>query len=192
VIQVHYDGARVRLSRQGDLELANAGATIIQRAPHAFQTNGRDTKTIACSYRIGQHRNVVFETGAYDRGATLVIDPVLSFSTYLGGSGFDAIYAMTADSSGNLYVTGETASLTLSGSSTSRASRDVFVAKLDSSGQNVLYTVYVGGAGNDSGRAIAVDSSGNAYVTGVTGSLTFPRRLERLALTTRALKTRLC
>ncbi len=101
--------------------------------------------------------------------------PALNFSTYLGGGSFDAVYAMTTDASGNLYITGETSSGSITDSSVpSRSNRDVFVAKMNSAGSQILYAVYFGGSGNDSGRGIAADASGNVYVTGVTASSDFP------------------
>lgn len=92
--------------------------------------------------------------------------------TTLGGLGFDAAYAMAVDSSGNIYIAGDTDSLSLSGSGR-RSSRDGFVAKLDSTGSQLLYLTYFGGSGNESTRALAVDASGNAYVAGYTYSIDF-------------------
>ena len=101
--------------------------------------------------------------------------PALNFDTYLGGGSFNAIYAMATDASGNVYVTGETSSGSLTTASVpARSSRDVFVAKMNSAGTQLLYVVYVGGSSDDSGRGIAVDASGNVYVTGMTASSDFP------------------
>ena len=128
-----------------------------------------------CSYHL-EHGNVTLRLGRYDPRRTLTIDPVLNFSTYLGGPGFDAINALTVDSTENIYVTGETSSTSLlpGGTQSLRASRDVWVAKLNSAGTQLLYLVYIGGSGNDSGQGIAVDASRNAYVTGMTNSTDFP------------------
>src|SRR5262249_5109415 len=121
---------------------------------------------------------VGFQVGAYDRSRPLVIDPVIVFSTYLGGSGADTAYAVAVDSSGNSYLTGNTASTnfpTSSGSyqTTLSGSSDAFVTELDVTGA-LVYSTYLGGSGADTGYGIAVDSSGNAYVTGQTSSSNFP------------------
>jgi len=102
----------------------------------------------------------------------------LNYSTYIGGSNGDRGYDIAVDSSGNVYVTGYTASsnfLTQNPYQGSNAGgSDVFVAKLSSIGNTLVYSTYLGGSGNDYGWGISVDSSGNAYVTGYTGSSNFP------------------
>jgi beta-propeller repeat-containing protein len=181
-IRVRYDGGNVALEPNGDLRISAAGANINQRRPQAFQSEAgqarqageASTHAIACDYHLS-NREVSLHPRRYDRNLPLVIDPVLIFSTYVGGLSYDAIYAMTIDSSGNLYVTGETASANLwSNASPNRSSRDVFVVKLNASATQVFYTVYLGGSGADSGRGIAVDTSGNVYITGATNSVDFP------------------
>ncbi len=113
-----------------------------------------------------------------------MIDPVLIFSTYLGGSGFDAIYAATTDAAANLYFSGVTSSGSLRNPSIPvRSSNDAFVAKLNSAGSQILYLVYLGGSGNDAANGIAVDPSGNVYVTGVTASSDFPVTTGALSTT---------
>ncbi|MGB6943685.1 MAG: SBBP repeat-containing protein [Bryobacteraceae bacterium] len=183
-IRIRYGGLRPNLAPGGNLEVNEGGLQMIQRRPKAFERRGNDAVAISSEYRItGQ--DVSIELSAYDRTAAIIIDPVLVFSTYLGGSGFDAIYAATADGSGNLYVSGKTSSGSLSNSSIPlRSSSDAFVAKLNSSGTEVLYLVYLGGGGNDWANGIAIDASGNAYLTGVTESSDFP--VTRGALSTTA------
>ena len=132
---------------------------------------------------------VGFQVARYDTTRPLVIDPVLSYSTYLGGSGNDIGHAIAVDSAGNAYVTGETTSTNFPGASASPiqpsllGSGDVFVTKLNAAGNALVYSTYLGGSGGDTGYAIAVDSTGNAYVTGETdsptvagpGNIPFPR-----------------
>ncbi len=104
----------------------------------------------------------------------------LLYSTYLGGSGGDLGWGIAVDTSGNAYVTGQTQSSTdfptTAGAfqTTYGGREDVFVTKLNSAGTNLLYSTYLGGSDFDYGNGIAVDSSGNAYVTGVTYSDDFP------------------
>ncbi|HYL36121.1 MAG TPA: SBBP repeat-containing protein, partial [Bryobacteraceae bacterium] len=174
-IRIRYEGARVSLARSGDLEIDAPGVRIVQQRPRAFQSDGDRERPVACRYIVASSQEVTLDMGAYDASAALTIDPTLTFSTYIGGSGFDTIYAVATDSSGNLYVAGETASGSLwNNSLPARSSRDAFIAKLNSTATQVLYTVYLGGSGNDSARGIATDTSGGVYVVGVTGSANFP------------------
>src|SRR5262249_24407349 len=115
----------------------------------------------------------------YDTSRPLVIDPVLTYSTYLGGSGYDGGQGIAVDASGNAYVIGNTSSTNFptTGSpaqSGYRGGYDVFVAKLNTAGTALPYATYLGGSAGESGNAIAVDGLGNAYVTGYTSSTNFP------------------
>jgi len=119
---------------------------------------------------------------SYDVSQPLVIDPILFYSTYLGGSGLDLVHGgnIAVDSSGNAYVTGLTESPnfpTTSGSFQSAfgpGSRDVFITKLNPTGSGLVYSTFVGGSNEAAGSALALDSAGNAYVTGYTNSPNFP------------------
>lgn len=172
-IRIRHAGASVKLTRQGDLEIRAGTEIIRQKRPRAFQ--GAGGRELACFYHRERSGVITLNVPARDARDSLLIDPELNFSTYLGGPSFDAANAAATDSAGNLYLTGETSSGTMLGSALpNRASRDVWVAKLNSSGTQVLYLTYAGGSGNDSGKGIAVDASGNAYVTGYTASTDFP------------------
>ncbi|MFO0853128.1 MAG: SBBP repeat-containing protein [Planctomycetia bacterium] len=104
----------------------------------------------------------------------------LSYSTYLGGSSYDAGSGIAVDSAGNAYVTGDTGSSDFPTANamygTNTGNMDAFVTKIDASGTSLSYSTYLGGSLQDYGRAIAVDSAGNAYVTGYTLSLDFPTK----------------
>ncbi|MEE9584721.1 MAG: SBBP repeat-containing protein, partial [Candidatus Brocadiales bacterium] len=122
-----------------------------------------------------------FEVASYDPDYPLIIDPGLEYSTFLGGSGEDRGYGIAVDSSGNVYVTGFTVSReypTTSGAyDTSISGYDAFVTKINpaaSGDASLSYSTFLGGSGRDYGQAIALDSSGNAYVTGYTESTNFP------------------
>jgi len=169
-IRIRYHGAAVRLSREGDLVLQLGSGRMRQRRAIAFQ----GSRIVPCSYDL-RLNEVTLRLGRYDLRHSLTIDPALTFSTYLGGASFDTISAMAADSAGNIYVTGETDSGSIpGGSEPTRSSFDAWVAKLNSAGSQLLYLVFLGGSQNDSGTGIAVDASGNAYVTGITASMDFP------------------
>jgi hypothetical protein len=173
-IRIRYCGAAVRLNEEGDLVIRMGAHRIDQRRPSTFQSDGLLNRTLQCSYDL-KESEVTLRLEHYDLRHPLTIDPILNFSAYLGGASYDAIYALASDPSGNIYVAGETASGSIPGNTQPpRSSRDVWVAKLNSSGTQLLYLIFLGGSGNDSGRGIAVDSSGNAYVTGITASTDFP------------------
>src|SRR6202020_622838 len=121
-----------------------------------------------------------FKIGRFDRRKQLVIDPVLLYSTYLGGNGRDAASGIAVDSSGNAFVTGDTNSTTFPPTTGAfqtdlTANFNVFVTKLNAAGTALVYSTYLGGTGiEDIGKAIALDSNGDAYVTGLTYSSDFP------------------
>jgi hypothetical protein len=130
-------------------------------------------------FLLEAQNRVHFALGSYDHTQPLVIDPVLVYSTYLGGSGNDAGYGIAVDSSGNAYVTGRTTSTDFPvvnpyQPKNQSTSGTAFVAKLDAAGSALVYSTYLGGKVSDQGNAIAVDAAGNAYVAGSTCSQDFP------------------
>jgi hypothetical protein len=139
-------------------------------------------------YLLDAENGVRFEVASYDYNKPLIIDPVLIYSTYLGGSGGDWGSSIAVDGSGNVYVTGNTCSADFPTANPTQATfgdggcsqqsgsfwGDAFVTKLNPTGSVLLYSTYVGGSAPDYGAGIAVDSSGNAYVTGTTFSTDFP------------------
>jgi len=153
-------------------------ASLIEGTPTAWQSiNGRPTPVEVRYALLGDPATptVGFALGPYDPAFPLIIDPSLSYSTYLGGSKADVAYAIAIDSAGSTYVTGETFSTDFAGASgTNGGSGDAFVTKLNQTGSAVVYTTYIGGNAGEQGNAIAVDSSGNAYITGSTKSSNFP------------------
>ena len=127
-------------------------------------------------------RTVGFRLGTYDRRKPLVIDPVLVFSTFLGGSVADVANAITTDAAGNLYVAGGalspdfpvTPGVLQSMQKGSSGFGSAFVSKLNPSGTALIFSTYVGGTGGDAAYGLAVDSSGDAYIVGQTASKDFP------------------
>jgi hypothetical protein len=140
-------------------------------------------REVSGGYVLKGTHEVSFQVTAYDAGRPLVIDPVLFYSTYLGGSGNDQGFGIAVDSSGNAYVTGSTGSTnfpTTAGAFQTTyggGSEDAFITKLNPTGSGLVYSTYLGaggGFGNDEAHGIAVDSADNAYVTGSTNSTNFP------------------
>lgn len=185
VIRLSYEGVRsLRLNRAGDLVLGVKGGALTQRKPRIYQDEGGVRREVAGSYVLtgASRRTVAFRVADYDRSRPLVIDPVLTFSTYLGGSGSDTAYAVARDASGSLYLAGRTQSANfpatagaVQGSLAGGAGTDAFVAKLNAAGTALTYATYLGGTdGNDEAISVAVDFAGFAYVTGWTASTDFP------------------
>ena len=128
---------------------------------------------------------VAFAVGPYDTSRPLIIDPVLSYSTYLGGSDIDSAKALAVDSHGSAYLVGQTDSRNfptahalqpaLGGGAVPALPNDAFITKLTADGSALAYSTFIGGAlGNERANAIAVDSFGIAYVVGTTNSADFP------------------
>ncbi|HXJ96265.1 MAG TPA: SBBP repeat-containing protein [Terriglobia bacterium] len=180
-----HDGALLRIAENGDLAIGTDAGEVTLRKPVIYQpepaVGGRQTAgrtLIDGGYKITQGGRVTFKIGSYDRRRPLVIDPVLQYSTFLGGNGGDAAFGIAVDSAGEAYVTGVTASANFPVKSAYQTaaggSGDAFVAKLNSTGTGLVYSTFLGGGGSDAGNAIAVDSSGSAYITGATTSSNFP------------------
>ena len=178
VIELAFDGVRsMELGRGGNLILHTAGGDLVKDAPVVYQEIDGSRHTIAGRYLLDDGQ-VRFEVGTYDHSLPLVIDPILSYSTYLGGKGIDHGYSIAVDATGNAYVTGDTNSINFPTKNPLQASNggygDVFVSKLNATGTALVYSTYLGGSNTDVGKSIAVDSSGNAYVAGYSVSTNFP------------------
>ena len=171
---------KVEVDVQGDLVLHTAAGPIRQRKPFIYQEVGGVRKEIPGGYVLKGEQHVGFKVAPHDARRPLVIDPVLSYSTYLGGSGQDRSHAIAVDAAGNAYVTGGTFSPdfpTTAGAFQASFGDGIFhafVTKLNATGSALVYSTYLGGNGAEESYGIAVDAAGNAYVTGRTVSLDFP------------------
>jgi hypothetical protein len=160
-------GARgLHVARGGALEIATAAGMLVEQPPRVVQ-NGRE---LAARYRI-DHGRVRFAVDGYDPAAAVVIDPVVVYSTYVGGTGADSAAAIAVDAAGNAYITGQTSSTDFPHTTGAfGGSSDAYVTKLAPDGATAVYSTYIGGTGGDGGTGIAVDASGNAFVTGTAGA----------------------
>jgi len=186
-IRLHLRGAgRPNLDEAGDLVFAGGGDALRQHRPIAYQERDGARTSVEARYRLLPSGDAAFELGAYDSGLPLVIDPTLSYATYLGGAGNDGIGSIKVDATGALYVAGFTssASFTVIGGvqagykGVNTAGQylefgDAFVAKFGPTGA-LVYSTYLGGSDDDVAAALAIDASGNAYVAGATRSTDFP------------------
>jgi uncharacterized repeat protein (TIGR01451 family) len=178
LIRWQHEGARdIQIDgATGDLLIAFPGSTLIEHAPVAWQEVHGQRVDVTISYDLANDGSVGFEIGRYDPALPLVIDPTISYSTYLGGSGFEEAEGIALDGGSNAYVVGTTTSIDFPDDPWSGygSGEDVFVVKISASGDALLYTTYLGGDEDDAGNAIVVDNDGSAYVTGDTDSTDFP------------------
>ncbi len=167
----------LHLATDGSLLLTTNSGELRQAAPVIYQEVAGARQLISGGYMLLNDHEVRFTVGTYDRNKDLIIDPVLSYSTYLGGSSNESGNALARDGRGNVYVTGYTYSPafpTTSLTTTFGGGSDAFVTKLNATGTAKLYSTYFGGGRNDAGKSIALDGVGNVYVTGDTYSADFP------------------
>lgn len=179
-IRWEFQGAgQMKINKQGNLILTAGRGRLVLKPPLCYQVLGGQRREVECRYRLSGQNQVGFQVGDYDPTQNLVIDPVLVYSTYLGGNDSDIVFGMAVDGSGNTYLTGETTSSnfpTTPGAfqTALKSGSNAFVTKLNAAGTALVYSTYLGGSIGDAGDGIAVDSDGNAYVGGATGSTDFP------------------
>ena len=194
---------KAQLDGGGNLVLATGNGEVTLKAPRIYQQFGAEQRPVAGRFAWREDGNVGFELSAYDRGRALVIDPVLTYSTYFGGSGSEACSgiagiviagvlsppsgcpAIAIDASSNIYFAGTTTSADFpvvpAASATPPAFQtalavapDVFVTKLNAAGSAVVFSTYLGGDGVDTTAGVAADSAFNVVVVGTTTSSNFP------------------
>lgn len=167
----------LQLDAAGNLLLNVDGRELRLQAPRSFQDINGSRREIATRFVLQDTQTVGFSVAAYDHDQPLLIDPILSFSSYAGGSANDVAQGVAFDVQGNLYVVGETYSTDFptynAYQSTSPVNGSAFVMKLDAQTHDVIYATYIGSNVTEA-RGIAVDSAGSAYIVGDTSSTTFP------------------
>lgn len=168
-----------KVESDGNLLLRTSAGDVEMRSPFAYQQIGNERQEVSSRYALQSKDQVGFRLGAYDRNRPLIIDPVLAYSTYLGGDDIDSAAGIAVDASGSAYIVGGTISDnfpttlgTMQGLPAGQG--DVFITKLSADGESLIYSTYLGGSLPDYGSGIAVDSEGSAYITGVTYSNDFP------------------
>jgi hypothetical protein len=195
-IRLAYRGATtVRPTEEGRLAVQTPVGGFEEQAPYVYQeVDGKRTE-VAAAYRLEEGASAVehrfgFSLGAYDPRIPLILDPVILYCGFIGGAGDDIGNELAIDGSGNAYVAGSTSSDETTFPETvgsldvvyNLGLTDAFVAKLSAAGTTLLYCGYIGGSGDDFVFAMAVDGTGNAYVTGRTDSTeaTFPETVGSL------------
>jgi hypothetical protein len=179
-IRFAYRGASsLRVTSKGSLHVETPAGGFTDDAPVAWQQVEQERKPVQAAFRL-QGEEISFELGDYDRSRDLILDPaVLVYSGFVGGVANDQGSAIAVDSAGNAYVAGYTFSATGfptlgAYDSSHNGGADVFVLKLNAAGTGLVYATYVGGSLADYAEGIAIDTAGNAYVTGYTLSSNFP------------------
>ncbi|MBS1251479.1 MAG: hypothetical protein MAG451_00512 [Anaerolineales bacterium] len=177
-IRLRFEGAdKINLDDQGNLIVHVAGSQVMQRAPVIYQEVAGVQQAISGRYVLHGDQDVGFQVAAYVAGRPLIIDPVLEYSTYLGGSERDHGHGIAVGADGSVYVSGETSSDNFPTEDPIQSAKDnaidAFVTKLSADGSTLVYSTYLGGSSGDVAYAIAVDGAGSAYVTG-PASTDFP------------------
>ena len=178
-IRLAFDGAtHLSLDESGNLVIGTSSTPIVQLAPVIYQNVAGTRKVVDGGYTIGRDGKVSFRIGRYNRRLPLVIDPVIAYSTYLGGTNGEAAEAVTTDANGNIYVVGQTWSIDFPTVNAAQPAyggpTDAFIAKLNAAGDTLVYATYFGGRWSEWATDVAVDTSGNAYLYGTTFSPDFP------------------
>lgn len=190
-IKLSFAGAdRIELDGRGDLLVHSVGRQMRMHKPGIYQEKDQVREEIYGGYTLSGNQEVSFEIAAYDPTRPVVIDPILAYSTFLGGTGEDAAIEIAVNAQGNAFVTGITTSLNFptepDGARLGPAGgSEVFVTKFNAEGSQLIYSTYLGGSDNENYYpeleqlgstygGIAIDSLGNAYITGLTRSSDFP------------------
>ncbi len=186
-IKLKFDGVKKASieKKSGDLLLETGAGTIRQHKPLVYQNIDGERKEIASIYQL-EDGKVSFALGEYDRSKTLIIDPILSYGSYLGGAAFDEGRSIAVDAQGNAYVVGTAASLNFPTTAGALKTTnppatngvqwyDAFVTKVNPAGTALVFSTYFGGRqGSESGGGVEVDPSGNVLVSGTTMSSDLP------------------
>jgi hypothetical protein len=178
-VKLEFKGAdSVRVDERGDLLLALGEDVVRQPKPFVYQEVAGVRRAVEGGYTVEENGLVSFALGDYDARLPLVIDPVIIYSTYLGGSGGEQGLAVAIDPSGNAYIAGFTNGTNFPTANAVQATnggfQDAFVTKFNAAGTALIYSTYLGGTAVEQARGLAVDSAGNAYVVGHTNSTNFP------------------
>lgn len=182
-IKMNLEGAdHLKVNSLGDLVLSVSGGEVTLQKPVVYQQVNGSRRELAGKYLLeGQHR-VSFSVANYDHSEPLILDPVLNYSSYLGGAGKDSGFGIAVDGQGDAFVVGTTFSTDFPTTTNAfnkgplivNTKGAVFVTELNPAGTQELYSTYLAGSGGDSAAAIALDASGKIYVTGQTFSINFP------------------
>lgn len=185
--ELQFDDAKQLELAGGSLIAKGASGSVSFESLRVYQNVEGRQQPVSARFVLRAANRVGFEIGPYDHSRELIIDPILSggYSTYFGGSGDDTSPSIAVDNVGDVYLAGSTTSPAASfpqpagGNVLFGTNPNVFVAKLDPTGQALFYLTFLGGGGTDTAAGVGVDGAGNAYLAGTTtsginGSANFP------------------
>jgi hypothetical protein len=179
-IRIRYEGVKsLSVNEAGELVVETEWNTITEQRPIVYQSDGGKRIPVAGEYTVFSGNTFGFKVSDnYNPELPLVIDPVLSYSSYLGGAADEWGTGIVVDADGYTYVCGFTESADFPAvdalQSTQQGGQDAFVTKLDQSGTTIIYSTFLGGDGDDWAHDLTIDPNGNLYLTGTTRSLDFP------------------
>ena len=185
-VHLHFAGTeKLVIDSNGNLKISASNGEISFHKPVVYQMKDGKREPVTGRFQLLAKNDLGFALGNYDHSRELVIDPTLAYSTYLGGSTSESANGIAVDATGHAYVTGSTYSSDFPTIASSYAAIDpalgysparpvAFITKFHHDGSGLIYSTFLGGTGGDSATAIALDSAGNAYVTGTTSSNNFP------------------
>jgi len=196
IVRLTYEGVQgLKVNASGELEVRLQDGKLIHKRPYIYQEIDGRRVEVKGAFRLEDRHTAEeavygyrFEVAAYDKHLPLIIDPILDYSTFLGGSdNAETGIGIAVDSAGAAYVTGTTSSANFLTTSlwpdtpspstlqdTLKGGIDVFVTKFNAEGTGILYSTFLGGSSSDEVTGIALDPSGNVYITGKTLSSDFP------------------
>jgi hypothetical protein len=179
LIRMQFSGAlHASVNADGGVSLGLAHHRLTVSVPVAYQTIDGVRHPVNARFVRKAGNEYGFRLGDYDRGKELIIDPTLTYSTYLGGSDDEGIFGIGFDPEGNIYVAGETSSINFPGRHAAQphlgGSYDAFVSKFDHTGKHLIYSTYLGGSNYDHAVGISVDEKGSVVLAGLTNSSDFP------------------
>jgi uncharacterized repeat protein (TIGR01451 family) len=177
-IKLSFSGMdKMSIDGEGSLVLRAGDEDLRMLKPHAWQESTGGRRAISCDYSLSEKDQVEFRLGDYDTTLPLVIDPVLVYSTYIGGIGTDTGQDIAVDDAGAAYISGQTSSSDFPANPiqpTIRNLPDAYVLKINPAGDAIVFGALIGGDGGESAATVSVDPGGNVYLAGSTSSTNFP------------------
>lgn len=175
------NATRVEMESDGAIAVYAGTRKVRWETPLVYQESGGRRVAVQAKYKLIGADRFGFELAGYDRQRAVIIDPVITYSSYLGRTANEIGLRIATDASGNTYVTGMTTSIDYPATPGSvqtppggAALGDVFITKIDAAGARMIYSTHIGGSQRDLGAGIAVDAAGNVFVAGSTASDDFP------------------
>ncbi|HEY2818020.1 MAG TPA: SBBP repeat-containing protein [Casimicrobiaceae bacterium] len=173
-------GGALSLDPAGGITIGSGDASVVLHEPTSYQLVAGVRRPVESGFTLSADKEIGFFIGAYDHTKPLIVDPIVTYASYLGGKGLDVGTAIAVDAAGNMYIAGSSGStdFPLAGAydrNLAKSDTDVFVTKINAQGTALVYSTYLGGgSGIERATGIAVDKSGNVYVTGNTSGSDFP------------------